>query len=164
MVDPVRYGLAVSLARLGRNITGVAHDPGPDSYKKRFQLLKVAVPKATKVGILASQAFIERSGLAKSKATARRAGIELVFPIEAVYWREDEYRAAFAHMAREGVDLVIVTEQNENLDLPQINHCSCEGIWTASNLSGPYVRRTWWVDEFWAVLDRFWQGVRSHRY
>ncbi len=114
MVDPVRYGLAVSLARPGRNITGVAHDPGPDLYKKRFQLLKVAVPNVSKVGILASQAFIERTGVAKRKATARRAGIELVFPIEAVYWREDEYRAAFARMAREGVDRVIVTEQNEN--------------------------------------------------
>jgi putative ABC transport system substrate-binding protein len=114
MVDPVRYGLAVSLARPGRNITGVAHDPGPDLYKKRFQLLKVAVPNASKVGILASQAFIERSGAAKRKATARRAGVELVFPIEAVYWREDEYRAAFARMAREGVDRVLVTEQNEN--------------------------------------------------
>jgi putative ABC transport system substrate-binding protein len=114
MVDPVRYGLAVSLTRPGHNVTGVAHDPGPDLYKKRFQLLKVAVPKATKVGILASRAFIERSGVAKRKATARRAGIGLVFPIEASYWREDEYRAAFARMAREGVDLVIVTEQNEN--------------------------------------------------
>jgi len=114
MVDPVRYGLAVSLARPGRNVTGVAHDPGPDLYKKRFQLLKVAVPKATTLGILASQAFIERSGAAKRKATARTAGVELVFPIEAVYWREDEYRAAFARMAREGVDRVIVTEQNEN--------------------------------------------------
>jgi len=114
MLDPVRYGLAVSLARPGRNITGVAHEPAPDLYKKRFQLLKAAVPNASKVGILASQAFIERSGVAKRKATAKRAGIELVFPSEAVYWREDEYRAAFARMAREGVDRVIVTEQNEN--------------------------------------------------
>ena len=114
MVDPVRYGLAVSLARPGRNVTGVAHDPGPDLYKKRFELLKVVVPNASKVGILASQAFVERSGVTKRKATARRAGIELVLPIEAVYWREDEYRAAFARMAREGVDRVLVTEQNEN--------------------------------------------------
>jgi putative ABC transport system substrate-binding protein len=114
MVDPVRYGLAVSLARPGRNITGVAHDPGPDLYKKRFQLLKAAVPNASKIGILASQAIIERSGAAKRKATARSAGVELVFPIEAAYWREDEYRAAFARMAREGVDRVLVTEQNEN--------------------------------------------------
>jgi putative tryptophan/tyrosine transport system substrate-binding protein len=118
MVNPFRYGLAGSLARPGRNITGVAHNPGPDLYKKRFQLLKEAVPNVSKVGVLASQAFIKsaerRSDVAKEKAAARRAGIELVFPIDPVYWREDEYRAAFARMAREGVDRVFVSEQNEN--------------------------------------------------
>ena len=31
-----------------------------------------------------------------------------------MYWSKDEYRAAFARMAREGVDRVLVTEQNEN--------------------------------------------------
>ena len=34
--------------------------------------------------------------------------------LEIYRWREDEYRAAFARMAREGVDRVFVSEQNEN--------------------------------------------------
>jgi putative ABC transport system substrate-binding protein len=118
MVDPVRYGLAVSLARPGRNITGVAYNPGHDLYEKRFKFLKEVVPNVSKIGILASRTFIEstagRSAVAERKEAARRAGIELVFPIEAVYWSKDEYRAAFAHMVREGVDRILVTEQNEN--------------------------------------------------
>ncbi len=118
MADPVRYGLAANLARPGGNITGVAHNPGFDLYNKRFQLLKEAVPNVSKIAFLGSQAFIEstetRSGVAERKEAARRAGIELLFPIEALYSREDEYRAAFARLARQGIDGVVVSEQNEN--------------------------------------------------
>jgi putative tryptophan/tyrosine transport system substrate-binding protein len=49
MVNPVRYGFAKSLVRPGRNITGVAHNPGSDLYKKRFQLLKEAVPNVPRL-------------------------------------------------------------------------------------------------------------------
>jgi putative tryptophan/tyrosine transport system substrate-binding protein len=118
MVDPVRYGLAASLARPGGNITGVVHNPGAELYSKRFQLLKEAVPSVAKLGFLISRAFIEsiqkRSGVAQIKEAATRAGIELVFPIEALYWREEEYRAAFARMANESVDGIVVSEQSEN--------------------------------------------------
>ena len=37
-----------------------------------------------------------------------------MLPIEALYWGEEEYRPAFTRMAREGVDGIIVIEQNEN--------------------------------------------------
>ncbi len=87
-------------------------------YKKRFQLLKEAVPNVSKIAFLGSQAFIEgtetRRGVAERKEAARRAGIELMFPIEAPYLREDEYWAAFARSARQGVDGIVVSEQNEN--------------------------------------------------
>ena len=45
------------------------------------------------------------------REAARRAGIELILPIEALYWREEEYRAAFARMASEGVEGIVVSEQ-----------------------------------------------------
>jgi putative tryptophan/tyrosine transport system substrate-binding protein len=115
MADPVRFGLVASLARPGGNITGVAHDPGIEFYNKRYELLKEAVPTASKLGILVSQAFIEKTTAgAATREAARRAGIEIMLPIEALYWGEEEYRPAFTRMAREGVDGIIVTEQNEN--------------------------------------------------
>ena len=115
MADPVRFGLVASLARPGGNITGVAHDPGIEFYDKRYKLLKEAVPTASKLGILVSQAFLEKTTAgAATREGARRAGIEIVLPIEALYWGEEEYRPAFTRMAREGVDGIIVIEQNEN--------------------------------------------------
>jgi hypothetical protein len=37
-----------------------------------------------------------------------------MWPIEAPFWREEEYRAAFARMAREDADAIVVSEMNEN--------------------------------------------------
>jgi putative tryptophan/tyrosine transport system substrate-binding protein len=115
MADPVRVGLVASMARPGGNITGVAHDPGAQFYNKRLELLKQAVPSVSKLGILISHALVEKttSG-AETKEAARRAGIEIMWPIEALFWREEEYRAAFARMAREGADAIVVSEMNEN--------------------------------------------------
>jgi putative ABC transport system substrate-binding protein len=105
MGDPIRFGLTASMARPGGNITGVSVDPGMEFYDKRYQLLKEAVPKVAKLGILISRVFLEKTadGVAMREA-ARRAGIEFILPtIEAPYWREDEYRAAFTRMAEESV-------------------------------------------------------------
>ena len=63
--------------------------------------------------ILISQVFLEKTadGAAMREA-ARRAGIELILPtIEAPYWREEEYRAAFTRMAEESVDGVVVAAE-----------------------------------------------------
>ena len=49
------------------------------------------------------------------REAARRAGIELILPtIEAPYWREEEYRAAFTRMAEESVDGIVVATMVEN--------------------------------------------------
>jgi putative ABC transport system substrate-binding protein len=52
MADPVRMGLVGSMSRPGGNITGVAIDQGVDAFEKRFDLLKQAVPRISKLGIL----------------------------------------------------------------------------------------------------------------
>ena len=116
MGDPIRFGLTASMARPGGNITGVSVDPGMEFYDKRYQLLKEAVPKIAKLGILISRVFLEKTadGAAMREA-ARRAGIELILPtIEAPYWREEEYRVAFTRMAEESADGVVVATMVEN--------------------------------------------------
>ena len=115
MADPVRLGFVESLARPGGNITGVAADPGIEFYNKNFEMLKEAVPKVSKVGILVSPFFIEKTTAgALTKEAARRVGLEIMLPIETLYWRDEDYRAAFARMRREGVDGIVVSAQNEN--------------------------------------------------
>jgi ABC transporter substrate binding protein len=116
MGDPVRFGLVASMARPGGNVTGVSVNPGMEFYDKRYQLLKEAVPKIAKLGVLISRVFVEKTADgAAMRGAAQRAGIELILPtIEAPYWREEEYRAAFARMAEEGIDGVVVGTMVEN--------------------------------------------------
>jgi putative ABC transport system substrate-binding protein len=50
-VEPIRLGLATSLARPGGNLTGVSRYDA-EFYAKRLQILKEAVPSASKVAFL----------------------------------------------------------------------------------------------------------------
>jgi len=52
--DPVGNGLIASLARPGGNVTGVAHNPGPEITGKGLQLLKEAAPHISRVAVLAA--------------------------------------------------------------------------------------------------------------
>jgi putative ABC transport system substrate-binding protein len=53
MEDPLSSGLVTSLARRpGDNLTGVSFDAGVEIWGKRLELLKQAVPSASRIGIL----------------------------------------------------------------------------------------------------------------
>ena len=53
--DPIGFGIVPSLARPGGNVTGVSVDVGEDQWAKRVQLLKEAVPKISRLGLLATR-------------------------------------------------------------------------------------------------------------
>jgi len=55
MADPVAYGIVASVARPGGNITGVGVDAGLEIWGKRLQILREAVPTASKVPLLATR-------------------------------------------------------------------------------------------------------------
>jgi putative ABC transport system substrate-binding protein len=52
VTDPVGTGFAVSLARPGKNVTGLTMDPSPEVYGKQLELLKKMVPAARRVQVL----------------------------------------------------------------------------------------------------------------
>jgi putative tryptophan/tyrosine transport system substrate-binding protein len=52
--DPIAAGLVTSLAHPGGNLTGVSVDAGVEIVAKRLQILKEAIPKASKVAYLDS--------------------------------------------------------------------------------------------------------------
>jgi putative ABC transport system substrate-binding protein len=54
-VDPVRNGFVDSLARPGRNITGLMNEPGQQIHGKMLEMLKAAAPQAERVGVLVQQ-------------------------------------------------------------------------------------------------------------
>ncbi len=51
-LDPVRNGLAASLARPGGNVTGLTWDVGPEQVAKRLQVFKETVPSLSRIALI----------------------------------------------------------------------------------------------------------------
>jgi len=96
--DPVESGFVLSLARPGRNFTGVAFSVSGVG-EKYVELLKQAVPSLTRMAIVASYqqrpAFLE-----EMKGAARALGVVLSPPI--LLREPAELEPALARIAREG--------------------------------------------------------------
>jgi putative ABC transport system substrate-binding protein len=76
-LDPVATGLVASLARPGRNVTGMTSISG-DLIAKRLELIREPLPRASTVAILVREASPTAAQYVKeSQAAARNLGIEL---------------------------------------------------------------------------------------
>jgi len=105
--DPVATGLAQSMARPGANITGIS-SWGLELVAKRLQLLKDLVPGARRAGVLANPhtgAFEGSGDRALLDGFGRTLGMTIVV---ARARGPDEFEAAFATLARERVDGLLV--------------------------------------------------------
>ncbi len=104
--DPLRAGLAASLARPGGNVTGSTNF-GPELSAKRLQLLKELLPTASRVAFLwnptnpANVLHFE-----DIQAGARALGVTLH---SAEVRSPGEFESAFAAMMRERPDALIIT-------------------------------------------------------
>jgi putative ABC transport system substrate-binding protein len=105
--DPVETGLVASLRRPGGNITGTTFTPGPEIFGKQLQILKEAVPHASRVAVLSNPADASFAlQVRQVEATARSLGIRL----QHVDARgPEEFASAFAAMERERADALLVT-------------------------------------------------------
>ena len=117
--DPVKYGLVASLARPGSNITGVSVDAGIEIVGKRLQLLKEAIPTASKV------AYFEVSGLATDvvapvlAAASRELRISVVVvPLQGS--GSGAYERAFAEMIQHKIDAILVSDGGDTLAFRQL--------------------------------------------
>jgi ABC-type uncharacterized transport system substrate-binding protein len=106
--DPVRAGFIVSLARPGRNITGLANDPAPEIQSKNLELLKEAVPRVSRVALLWNPAD---PGADTYRNVVENAARRLGVVCQAIEVRaRQDYEGAFAAMARERVNGVVVLQ------------------------------------------------------
>jgi putative tryptophan/tyrosine transport system substrate-binding protein len=81
-LDPVATGLVASLARPGRNITGMTSVSG-DVIAKRLQMIRELVPNLTKVAILVRESSPTAAQYVQESQTAARSlGIELQIETE----------------------------------------------------------------------------------
>jgi putative ABC transport system substrate-binding protein len=77
--EPLELGLVPSLAHPGGNVTGVAHNPGPDFAGKSLELLKEAAPRIRRVAVLwDSSALHENPSLEGQRTMAAAHGLSLL--------------------------------------------------------------------------------------
>jgi putative ABC transport system substrate-binding protein len=105
VADPLKSGLVASLARPGGNITGWTHQ-GLELRVKYLDLLKEAVPGATRIGVLWNTANpIHGPSLKHIEATAQALKVEL-HPVGVQEPKELE--GAFSTFARKHIQAVAV--------------------------------------------------------
>src|SRR5918994_4654053 len=113
--DPVVLGLADSLARPGGNVTGVSSDTGVEVLQKYVELMKEAVPTASQIAWLQPRASWTGVYREAPREAAQRLGVALVDALLGGVIQEEEYRRAFATMAQEHVDALVVAPTPENI-------------------------------------------------
>ena len=120
--DPVGLGFVESLARPGRNITGLATSTGNELFGKQLELLKETVPKVTRVAVLSNSVNLQSPlQLEETRSAATRLGVTLI----TVDAKEPEaIVGAFATMKKERVgaltvlpDPMLLAERRQIVDL-----------------------------------------------
>ena len=95
--DPVGAGLVASLARPGGNVTGLVATGGHEIEGKKLQFLKDALPEATRVAFLGTNADWNGSQATYVRAAAPMLGVTLVH----AEVTPNDYADAFALITRD---------------------------------------------------------------
>jgi len=107
--EPLELGLVPSLARPGGNVTGLAHNPGPEFAGKSLELLKEAAPKVSRIAILwDSGALHEDSSLEGQQQAAKALGVTLLIHDITDAHENAAFDAVLATVASETPDAVFV--------------------------------------------------------
>lgn len=105
--EPVTLGLVASLARPGGNVTGVSLTAAGTLAAKRLELLKAAVPRASRIALLdwpRPRATESAPQVPEAQAAARSLTVEIVL----VVVRDGDYERAFATMSGERADALLI--------------------------------------------------------
>ena len=105
LIDPVGFGVAASHARPGGNVTGILMTV-EDMPSKQFALAVEMVPSANKVGVLINANNPNNPPQLRNMETAAAALRVGLVPLTIAV--PDDLNAAFQHLAREGVTIVLV--------------------------------------------------------
>jgi putative ABC transport system substrate-binding protein len=109
--DPIRAGLATSLARPGGNITGVTVRAEIEIWGKRLQILKEAVPSASRVAYLDMRTYWE-GDVRPLLEPSRQLQISLI-GMQLQESTSSEYRRVFAEIAQTRPDAMMVDGRAE---------------------------------------------------
>jgi len=102
--NPVEQGFVASLARPGGNVTGVLYAPEGQLVSKRLELIKEAIPRASRIAVLATHESDSRAQLDAAQHAARALGVKLIV----VEVDGTDYDRAFASMASQRAEALFV--------------------------------------------------------
>lgn len=107
--EPIELGLVPSLSHPGGNVTGLAHNPGPEFAGKSLDLLIAADPKISRVAILwDSSALHEDPSLEGQREAARALGLTLLIHDIADAHTESSFATLLATVKAEAPDAAFV--------------------------------------------------------
>jgi putative tryptophan/tyrosine transport system substrate-binding protein len=108
--NPVETGIVPSLARPGGNMTGLTSHTGPEIEAKRLQMLKEAVPEASRIAFLGLKSVWESLDGASVRAAAQQLGVTLLHAEHT----PTHYADAFAFIIHERPHGLFVARQGAN--------------------------------------------------
>src|SRR6266850_5478372 len=111
--DPVKTGIAESLAHPGGNFTGASIDAGLSIHGKRIALLREIIPTMSKLGCLALRLSWNGPTAGAFRAAAETAGLPLAVSLLEFGTSEADYRAAIESISRDGANAVMVVDSPE---------------------------------------------------
>ncbi len=107
--EPIELGLVPSLSHPGGNVTGLAHNPGPEFAGKSLELLKNASPKISRIAILwDSSALHEGPSLEGQRNAAAALGVTLLIHDIADAHTESSFASLLTVVKREAPDAIFV--------------------------------------------------------
>ena len=116
--DPIRAGLATSMAHPGGSVTGVTVYVGPEIWGKRLQILKEAVPPVSRVAFLQM-----RTDWSVDEEQLREAGRRLEISVIPMLLGESipaEYQRAFSEIVIERPNAIIVSSDGSLVPYRQL--------------------------------------------
>ena len=167
--DPVAAGIVKNMARPERNVTGVSLDAGIEMQGKHLEILREAVPSASRVAYLSNRAEWEGAWGQAARDAGLRSGVSMIgIPMERSAG-EPEYRQAFETMAQKSVEALMVNGLPPNYEhrelilelavkyrLPSITwwtaYAESEPVFLAYAPDYPYYFGIW-ADEVGQVLN-----------
>ena len=106
-VDPVRQGLINTMARPGRNVTGLTVDPGPGIIAKRLQVLREIVPGSRTIAVLTEP--VPGGDTQRFQPLAEAAGASGVSLLKFEVRGPEDFQSAFTAMSRARAGAMLVS-------------------------------------------------------
>ena len=114
--DPVAAGIVKNMARPERNISGVSLDAGIEMQGKHLEILRQAVPSASRIAYLSNRTEWEGAWGQAVREAAQRLGVSIIgIPMDRSAG-EPEYRQAFEAMARQSVQALMANGLPPNFE------------------------------------------------